>query len=84
MNCPVCERELNEVYRHSCVYGTEESLHQCEHCGNYSERFSYGSTGICVGDFMTGYHYTIDCNDLKELRKKIQEVAKLYSEEETL
>ena len=79
-NCPICNSELIKEYSYGSEYGTEEYQYSCINCNKYTETFIYGNTEIIIGDFTTGFNYTITKEQLKSLFKKIVKVSELYKE----
>jgi hypothetical protein len=58
--------------------GVEEYRYDCNNCKLYTEVFEYGSTEIGVGDFTTGYGYTMKYEEQQEIWNKVKKVAELY------
>lgn len=72
--CPVCDKELTEVYRHATAWGTEESQYRCpDSC--YVETFAYGSTEINVCGFTTGYYHTTPREEINKIYKQVKAIA---------
>jgi hypothetical protein len=72
--CPVCDKELIEVYYHASEWGTEESQYKCpNNC--YIETFAYGGTEINICDFMTSYYYNTPRKDIDKIYKQIEAIS---------